>query len=293
MKNKVDFIDKKTVFSHVLRTYRNASGNGIFTPAGIPTGFFDLDYKLRGLQRGDLILLAGRAFMGKTALALSISRYIAEKEKKAVAYFSPRISGEQIATRLLSMDAQVKIYDLAVGNVNKDDWLRLKNSAGHIADAPLYIDDSPCITIDEMRAKCLKFKKKNGLDLIVVDSLQFVAPDKKCAHHSTAWIKRYIISSLKKLAVEMDCPVMVISKLSEPADQEENKRPEITDLRISNFTAQYADVILFMYLVQRNGRKSEAADQLTDIIIDKNRSGKDGVIKLKEEPDYARFVNYR
>ena len=293
MKNKADFIDKKTVFSHLLRRYRDTSVSSIFTPAGIPTGFFDLDYKLRGLQKGDLILLAGRAFMGKTALALSISRYVAEKENKAVAYFSPRISGEQIATRLLSMDAQVKIYDLAAGNVNKDERLKLKNSAGHIVDAPLYIDDSSCITVDEMRAKCLKYKKKTGLDLIVVDSLQFVAPDKKCAHHSAAWIKRYIISSLKKLAVEMDCPVVVISKLSEPVDLEENKRPEITDLRISDFTAQYADVILFMYREQGNGRKSGAADQLTDIIIAKNRSGKDGVIKLKEEPDYARFVNYR
>ena len=293
MKNKVDFIDKKTVFGHVLRRYRDTSGSSIFTPAGIPTGFFDLDYKLRGLQMGDLILLAGRAFMGKTALALSISRYIAEKENKAVAYFSPRISGEQIATRLLSMDAQVKIYDMAAGKVNKDERLRLKISAGYIADAPLYIDDSPCITVDEMRAKCLKYKKKNGLDLIVVDGLQFVAPDKKCTHHSAVWTKRYIISSLKKLAVEMDCPVVVISKLPEPADPEENKRPEITDLRISDFTAQYADVILFMYREQGNGRKSEAADQLTDIIIAKNRSGKDGVIKLKEEPDYARFVNYR
>jgi len=293
MKSKADFIDKRTVFSHVLKTYRDTSGSSIFTPAGIPTGFFDLDYKLRGLQRGDLILLAGRAFMGKTALALSISRYVAEKENKAVAYFSPRISGEQIATRLLSMDAQVKIYDLAAGKVNKDDWLRLKNSAGHIANAPLYIDDSPCITVDEMRAKCLKFKKKIGLDLIVVDSLQFVAPDKKCAHHSAAWIKRYIISSLKKLAVEMDCPVVVISKLPEPADLEGNKRPEITDLRISDFTAQYADVILFLYREQVNGRKSEAADQLTDIIIAKNRSGKDGVVKLKDDFDYARFVNYR
>ena len=293
MKNKVDFIDKKTVFSHVLKTYRDTSGSSIFTPAGIPTGFFDLDYMLRGLQRGDLILLAGRAFMGKTALALSISRYIAAKENKAVAYFSQRISGEQIATRLLSMDAQVKIYDLAAGKVDKDARLRLKNSAGVIADAPLYIDDSPCITVDEMRAKCLELKKKTGLDLIVVESLQFVAPDKKCAHHSAAWIKRYIISSLKKLAVEMDCPVVVISKVPEPADLEENKRPEITDLRISDFTAQYADVILFMYREQGNGRKSEAADQLTDIIIAKNRSGKDGVIKLKEEPDYARFVNYR
>lgn len=293
MKNKVDFIDKKTVFSHVLKTYRDTSGSSIFTPAGIPTGFFDLDYMLRGLQRGDLILLAGRAFMGKTALALSISRYIAAKENKAVAYFSQRISGEQIATRLLSMDAQVKIYDLAAGKVDKDARLRLKNSAGVIADAPLYIDDSPCITVDEMRAKCLELKKKTGLDLIVVDSLQFVAPDKKCAHHSAAWIKRYIISSLKKLAVETNCPVVVISKLPEPADLEENKYPEITDLRSSDFTAQYADVILFMYREQGNGRKSEAADQLTDIIIAKNRSGKDGVIKLKEELDYARFVNYR
>ncbi len=293
MKNRADFIDKKTVFSHVLRRYRDTSGSSIFTPAGIPTGFFDLDYKLRGLQRGDLILLVGRTFMGKTALALSISRYIAEKENKAVAYFSPRISGEQIATRLLSMDAQVKIYDLAAGKVDNDERLRLKNSAGLIANAPLYIDDSPCITIDEMRAKCLEIKKKNGLDLIVVDSLQFIAPDKNCAHHSAAWIKRYIISSLKKLAVEMDCPVVVISKLPEPADLEENKRPEITDLRISGFTAQYADVILFMYREQGNGRKSEAADQLTDIIIAKNRSGKDGVVKLKDDFDYARFVNYR
>lgn len=293
MKNKADFIDKKTVFSHVLRRYRDASGSSIFTPAGIPTGFFDLDYKLRGLQRGDLILLAGRAFMGKTALMLSISRYIAEKENKAVAYFSSRISGEQIAIRLLSMDAQVKIYDLAAGKVDNDERLKLKNSAGVIADAPLYIDDSPCITAGEMRSKCLELKKKTGLDLIVVDSLQFVAPDKKCAHHSAAWTKRYIISSLKKLAVEMDCPVVVISKLPEPTDLEENKRPEITDLRISDFTAQYADVILFMYREQGDGRKSEAADQLTDIIIAKNLSGKDGVVKLKEDFDYARFVNYR
>ncbi|MBQ6024975.1 MAG: DnaB-like helicase C-terminal domain-containing protein [Lachnospiraceae bacterium] len=293
MKSKADFIDKRTVFSHVLKTYRDTSGSSIFIPAGIPTGFFDLDYKLCGLQRGDLILLAGRAFMGKTALALSICRYIAEKENKAVAYFSPRISGEQIATRLLSMDAQVKIYDLAAGKVNKDDWLRLKKSAGVIADAPLYINDSPYITAGEMRSKCLELKKKTGLDLIVVDSLQFVAPDKKCTHHSAAWIKRYIISSLKKLAVEMDCPVVVIAKLPELINLEENKRPEITDLRISDFTAQYADVILFMYREQKNGRKSEAADQLTDIIIAKNRSGKDGVVKLKEDFDYARFVNYR
>ncbi|MCR5204309.1 MAG: DnaB-like helicase C-terminal domain-containing protein [Lachnospiraceae bacterium] len=258
---------------------------------GIPTGFYDLDYMTQGLQKGNLILLAGRFFIGKAALALSISRYVVLKENRAVAYFSSRCSGKQVITRLLSMDSEVNILDIAYGKIDKDDRSKLKESAKRIANAPLYIDDSPCITVSKIRNKCWKLKKSDDLGLIVIDGLQFIVPDTRWRHCSVDKRKRSIMIGLKKLANEMDCPVIVISKLPELVDLYGNRRPEITDLDSTDYSAQYSDVIIFMYQDRSLQGKIPDKDILTDLIIAKNRSGKDGVVKLRPQFEYSRFVN--
>ncbi len=258
---------------------------------GRATGFYDLDYVTMGLQDGNLILLAGRSFTGKTALALSISRHVALKENIAVAYFTPRIVGKQIMTRLLSMASEVKVQDLMYGKIDNDGWQKLKESAKRIAESQLYIDDSPCITLNEIRDRCRKLKKRNELGLIVIDSLQFIAPDTRLRHCSIDKRKRSIMKGLKKLAVEMDCPVIVISKLPDPTNLDANKRPKITDLDCTDYSAQYSDVIIFMYQDRSIRGRFPEKDILTDLIIVKNRSGKDGVVKLKPQFEYSRFVN--
>ena len=258
---------------------------------GIPTGFYDFDYMTQGLQKGNLILLAGRSFTGKTALALSVSRYVALKENKPVAYFCPRCSGKQIMTRLLSMDSEVNILDIAYGKTGKDDKIKLKESAKRIANAPLYIDDALCNTVSEIRNKCRKLKKSGDLGLVVIDSLQFIVPDTRWRHCSDDKRKRSLMIGLKKFAVEMDCPVIVISKLPEPVDLYDNKRPEITDLDCTDYSAQYSDEIIFMYQDRSLRGKIPDKDILTDLIIAKNRSGKDGVVKLRSQFEYSRFVN--
>ena len=257
---------------------------------GIPTGFYDLDYMIRGLQKENLILLAGRSFTGKTALALSISGYVALKENKTVAFWGPRCSGKQVMTRLLSMDSEVNILDIAYGKTGKEDRSKLKESAKKIAKAPLYIDDTPCITVSEIRTRCQKLKKRNELGLIVIDSLQFIVPEARWRLSSIDKLKRSIMIGLKKLAVEMDCPVIVISKLPEPVYLYDNKRPDITDLDNTDYSAQYSDVIIFMYQ-DSSLRGIPDKDILTDLIIAKNRSGKDGVVKLRPQFEYSRFVN--
>ncbi len=259
---------------------------------GMPTGFFDLDYMTRGLQDGNLILLTGRSFTGKTALALSISRYAALKENKAVAYFTTRSTGKQIMTRLLSMDAEVNVQDLMYGKIDKDGWQKLKESAKRIAGSQLYIDDSPCITLNEIRNKCMTLKKRNNLGLIVIDSLQFILSDLKYKYCSDDKKNQLLMRGLKRIAVEMDCPVVVISKLREPVKLEDNRRPEITDLDSFDYFAQYSDVIIFMYQDRDFRCKLQDKDILTDLIIAKNRSGKDGVVKLRPQFEYSRFINY-
>lgn len=276
----------KEVFKEHLKSCKNTC-----SIKGRATGFYDLDYVTRGLQDGNLILLAGCSFTGKTALALSISRYVALKENMAVAYFTPRIVGKQIMTRLLSMDSEVNIQDLMYGKIDKDGWQRLKKSAKRIAESQLYIDDSPCITLNEIRNRCMKLKRQNEVGLIVIDSLQFILPVVKYRHCSEDKRKRSLMIGLKKVAVEMDCPVIVISKLPDPMDLDDNKRPEISDLDSTDYSAQYSDVIIFMYQDRSIRGRFPEKDILTDLIIAKNRSGKDGVVKLKPQFEYSRFVN--
>lgn len=259
--------------------------------SGMPTGFYDLDFMTQGFQKGDLILIAGRSFMGKTVFVLSISSYVALKENKTVAYFSPRSAEKQVMTRLLSMDSELNIQDLMYGKIDKDGWQKLKVSAKKIAESPLHIDDSPCNTVNEIRKKCLKLKKQKELDLIVIDSLQFIFPDARYRYCPDDKKKQSIMRGLKKIAVEMDCPVVIISKLPDPVNLEDNKRPEITDLYSFDYSAQYSDVIIFMYQDRELRRKLPYKDILTDLIIAKNRSGKDGVVKLRPQFDYSRFVN--
>ena len=284
------FYNNTEIVRMILRECHSACESKSFL-TGVPTGFYDLDYITQGFQKENLILLAGHSFTGKTALALSISRYVILKENMAVAYFTPRIVGKQIMTRLLSMDSEVKIQDLMYGKIDNEGWQKLKKSAKRIAESQLYIDDSPCITLNEIRDRCRKLKKRNELGMIVIDSLQFIAPDTRLRHCSIDKRKRSIMKGLKKLAVEMDCPVIVIAKLSDPINLDDNKRPKITDLDCTDYSAQYSDVIIFMYQNRSIRGRFPEKDILTDLIIAKNRSGKDGVVKLKPQFEYSRFVN--
>jgi replicative DNA helicase len=283
-------MSNKRLIDKIFFEYKSIKKRKIWV-SGIPTGFYDLDFKTQGLQKGDMILIAGRSFMGKTALALSISSYVALKEKMTVAYFSPRCSDKQIMTRLLSIDSEVNILDVVYGKIDKDAKSKLKETAKRIANAPLFIDDSPCITTSEIRDRCRKLNKGNELGLIVIDSLQYIVSDTRWRYCSIDKQKRSVMIGLKKLAIDMGCPVIVISKLSEPVNLYDNIRPEVTNLDSADYSAQYSDVIILMYQDRNLRENIPEKDILTDLIIVKNRLGKDGVVKLRPQFEYSRFVN--
>ena len=288
-RNSGDFMPIRQVVINTLENIERASktkGN----VTGIPTGFTDLDYKTSGLQNSDFILIAARPSMGKTAFVLNIAQYMAFKKDKAVAIFSLEMSREQLMNRLLSMESKVDSQHLRTGNLKDDEWSKLIESAGMIGESRLMIDDTPGISIGEMRSKCRKYKLEHGLDIIIIDCLQLMSGSGKSSSESRQQEISDISRSLKALARELNVPVVALSQLSRAVEQRTDHRPMLSDLRESGAIEQDADVVMFIYRDDYYNKDSENKG-IAEIIIAKQRNGPIGTVNLVWLPDYTKFAN--
>ena len=260
------------------------------TVTGIPTGFIDLDYKLSGFQPSDFILIAARPSMGKTAFVLNIAQYMAFKKNKAVAIFSLEMSKEQLVNRLFSLESQVDAQSLRTGNMKDSDWEKLIEGAGVIGQSKLIIDDTPGISISELRSKCRKYKLEHGLDIIIIDYLQLMTGSVGKSSESRQQEVSDISRQLKGLARELNVPVVSLSQLSRAVESRPDKRPMLSDLRESGAIEQDADVVMFIYRDEYYNKDSEFKKQ-AEIIIAKQRNGPVGTVNLAWLGEYTKFAN--
>ena len=252
---------------------------------GIPTGFSLLDKMLSGFQKSQLIVVAGRPGMGKTSFALNIAQHVAVKEGVAVAVFSLEMSREQLALRMMCSEALVDSQKTRVGGLTYDDFDRLASAVSELGKAPIYIDDSPSITVMEMLAKARRLKKDKGLGLIVIDYLQLMSG--KDRRENRQQEISAMTRSLKIMAKELDLPVMLLSQLSRASEKRDSKRPMLSDLRESGSIEQDADVVLFLH---RESYYDKEADNVSQIIVAKQRSGPTGDINVGWRGDQTRFA---
>jgi replicative DNA helicase len=254
---------------------------------GVPTGFRDLDYMTSGLQPSDLIIVAARPSMGKTSLCLNIAQHIGVREKIPSALFSLEMSKEQLGIRLLCAEARLNSHDVRIGNIQDGDWEQLAHASEILSAAPIYIDDTPAISILEMRAKAKRLKLEKGLGVVIVDYLQLMQA--RFRHENRQQEITEISRSLKALAKELDVPVIALSQLSRAVEQRTDKRPQLSDLRESGAIEQDADVVIFIYRPEIYG--IEGAEGLAEIIIGKQRNGPVGSVQLVFIKEYTRFEN--
>ena len=264
-RNAGEYVPIRQVVMNALEKVEKASKSK-GTVTGIPTGFIDLDYKLSGLQPSDLVLVAARPSMGKTAFVLNIAQYVAFKKDKCTAIFSLEMSKEQLVNRLFSLESQVDAQALRTGNMKDSDWEKLIEAAGIIGQSNLIIDDTPSISISELRSKCRKYKMEHGLDLIIIDYLQLMSGSVGGRSESRQQEISDISRSLKALARELNVPVIALSQLSRAVEQRPDKRPMLSDLRESGAIEQDADVVMFIYRDEYYHKDSEYKKQ-AEIII--------------------------
>ena len=284
-----DYVPIKQVVLNALDKIEKASKSK-GTVTGIPTGFIDLDYKLSGFQPSDFILIAARPSMGKTAFVLNIAQYMEFKKNKAVAIFSLEMSKEQLVNRLFSLESQVDAQSLRTGNMKDSDWEKLIEGAGIIGQSKLIIDDTPGISISELRSKCRKYKLEHGLDIIIIDYLQLMTGSVGRSSESRQQEVSDISRQLKGLARELNVPVVSLSQLSRAVESRPDKRPMLSDLRESGAIEQDADVVMFIYRDEYYNKDSEFKKQ-AEIIIAKQRNGPVGTVNLAWLGEYTKFAN--
>ncbi len=255
---------------------------------GISTGFYDLDYKTAGLQPSDLILVAARPSMGKTAFVLNVAEHVAVRDNKTVAIFSLEMSKDQLAKRMLAMNSRVDSQAIRSGELRDDDWVKLVESVKEIGSSGLIIDDTPGISISELRSKCRKYKLEHNLELVIIDYLQLMTGSRKS--ESRQQEVSDISRSLKALAREIKAPIVALSQLSRAVEQRPDKRPMLSDLRESGAIEQDADVVMFIYRDDYYNRDTEEPG-VAEIIIGKQRNGPTGTIKLGWQAQFTKFVN--
>ena len=255
---------------------------------GIPTGFLDLDYRTAGMQPSDLVLIAARPSMGKTAFELNLARHAAFKKGLTVAIFSLEMSKEQLVNRMLSMESSVDAQKLRTGQMSDQEWEKLIESAGVIGKSSLIIDDTPGIGIAELRSKCRKYKLEHNLSIIMIDYLQLMTGNGKTESRQQEISE--ISRSLKAVARELSVPVIAFSQLSRAVEQRPDHRPILSDLRESGAIEQDADVVMFIYRDDYYNHDSEKKG-IAEIIIAKQRNGPIGTIELAWLPEYQRFMN--
>ncbi len=286
-RNTEDFVPIRQVVMNAMEQIEKASKNkGSVT--GIATGFIDLDYRTAGMQPSDLVLIAARPSMGKTAFVLNIAQHVAFKLNQPVAIFSLEMSKEQLVNRLFSLESKVDAQKLRTGNLSDGEWEKLIESAGVIGKSNLIIDDTPGITIGEMRSKCRKYKLEYGLNMIIIDYLQLMSGSGK--NDSRQQEISDISRSLKALARELGVPVLALSQLSRAVEQRPDHRPMLSDLRESGAIEQDADVVMFIYRDDYYNKDTEKKG-IAEIIVAKQRNGPIGTIELVWLPEYTKFAN--
>ena len=257
---------------------------------GIPTGFKHLDRLLGGLQPSDLVILAARPSMGKTAFALNIAEHVSVEEEKVVGIFSLEMSKEQLVDRLISSIGRVDSWKLRNGQLNEVDMTNLIHAQAQLAEAKLYIDDAGLATVMEVRAKARRLQAEHGLDLIIIDYLQLMQGSAKNADNRVQEVSE-ISRSLKALAKELNCPVIALSQLSRAVEARNDKRPMLSDLRESGSIEQDADVVAFLYRDDYYNKNKEEHNHITEIIISKHRNGPTGDVKLSSQFQFSRFYD--
>jgi replicative DNA helicase len=276
----------EVLLSSFSQIEERAANQGSLT--GLTTGFIDLDNKLSGLQKSDLVLLAARPSMGKTAISVNIVTNAALKANANVAIFSLEMSKEQLVQRMISATAHVDLQKIISGRLSEEEWIQVINSMGPLSQASIFIDDTAGISLMEMKAKCRRLKIEKGLDLVMIDYLQLMQLD---GHQESRQQEISAISrGLKALAKEMECPVIALSQLSRAPELRADHRPILSDLRESGAIEQDADVVLFLYRDEYYHDDSEKKN-IGEVIIAKHRNGPTGSIELVFKKEFTKFVN--
>ena len=283
-----DFVPIRQVALNVLENIEKASKTKE-TVTGVPTGFIDLDYKTSGFQPSDFILIAARPSMGKTAFVLNVVDHVAVKKGIPCMVFSLEMSKEQLVNRMLSMESNVDSQKLRTGTLTDSDWDAVVEGVGTIGGSKLIIDDTPGISISELRSKCRKMKLEHGLGMVIIDYLQLMTGSGKNGDNRQQEISE-ISRSLKALAREMQAPVVALSQLSRACETRTDHRPMLSDLRESGAIEQDADVVMFLYRDDYYNKDSEMKD-MAEVIIAKQRNGPIGTVNLVWMPQYTKFAN--
>ncbi|MDT8903282.1 replicative DNA helicase [Anaeroselena agilis] len=258
---------------------------------GLPTGFKDLDRLTAGLQPSDLILIAARPSMGKTAFVLNIAQHVAVKEKKPVAFFSLEMSKEQLVQRMLCTEATIDAQRLKIGDLKDTDWSNLVKAADRLSSAPIFIDDTPGATVTEIRSKARRLKVEHDLSLVVIDYLQLMQGSAGGKSDSRQQEISEISRSLKSLARELNVPVLALSQLSRGVEARQNKRPMLSDLRESGSLEQDADIVTFLYREDYYNHETENKN-ITEVIVAKHRNGPVDTVELYFQKEFTRFRNH-
>ena len=288
-KTNDEFVPIKDVVLNALDKIEAASRmKGSVT--GMPTGFIDLDYKTSGFQPSDLILIAARPSMGKTAFVLNIAEYMAFRSNETVAIFSLEMSKEQLVNRLFALESRVDSQILRTGNLSDNDWSSLIEAAGVIGRSNLIIDDTPGISVSELRSKCRKYKLEHNLGIIMIDYLQLMQGSRKSESRQQEISD--ISRSLKEIARELQVPVVALSQLSRAVEQRPDHRPMLSDLRESGAIEQDADIVMFLYRDDYYNHDTEKKD-VAEVIIAKQRNGPIGTVELAWLPRYTKFANMK
>lgn len=286
-KNRGDFASVGAVvevtLDKITKLYENKAGL-----TGLPTGFRDLDRMTSGLQPSDLILVAARPSMGKTAFTLNIAQNVGVRQHKTVAFFSLEMSQEQLVQRLLCQIAHIDSQKLRTGQLNSDEeWTRLTDACDKLYESPIYIDDTPGISVAEMRSKARRLKSEHGLDLIIVDYLQLMqGRNAESRQQEISEISRF----LKALARELKVPLIALSQLSRSVESRQDKRPMLSDLRESGALEQDADIVSFLYREDYYDKETEN-QHITEVILAKHRNGPVGSVKLYFKNEFTLFLN--
>ena len=276
----------EVLLSSFAQIEERAANKGELT--GLTTGFIDLDNKLSGLQKSDLVLLAARPSMGKTALGINIVTNSAIKANARIAVFSLEMSKEQLVQRIISSTSHVDLQKIISGNLVDDEWLEIVNSMGPLSKMNIFIDDTAGISLMEMKAKCRRLKIEKGLDLILIDYLQLMQLE---GHSESRQQEISAISrGLKALAKEMECPVLALSQLSRAPELRSDHRPILSDLRESGAIEQDADVVMFLYRDEYYHEDSDKKN-IGELIISKHRNGPTGNIELVWKQEFTKFLN--
>lgn len=297
-KSIFDILQKRstTGFTHIkdvlLETFSRLeelyNSKGFIT--GIPTGFTDLDYKMAGLQNSDLVLIAARPGMGKTAFALNIAQYAAVQKHVPVAIFNLEMSKDQIVNRMLCSEVLVDSHKMRTGKLEDDDWKKIAQALAPLSEAPIFIDDTPGISVMDIRAKCRRLKLEKNLGLVVIDYLQLMQGRGKTENRQQEVSE--ISRSLKILAKELNIPVVTMSQLSRGPESRTDHRPMLSDLRESGAIEQDADIVMFLYRDDYYNPDTEKKN-VAEVIIAKHRSGSTGTVELRWFGEYTKFANLK